>query len=101
MYCTKCGTKLREGAKFCHVCGQPVRGAEQASRKAGIGNKAVDDVNGPVKTPADKTVVRTAIKEKAVDLAKAGAKQILPALPELSRVRFLHLWMSTVSVTRI
>lgn len=23
-YCTRCGTELKEGAKFCHICGQAV-----------------------------------------------------------------------------
>ena len=82
MYCTKCGTKLREGAKFCHVCGHPVVGVKQASRQAETGNNAADDVNGTVKAPAGKTAVKSEIKEKAVDLAKAGARQILAALKD-------------------
>ena len=65
MYCTKCGAKLREGAKFCHVCGKPVAVVKEAP-----------------KVQADKTAVKTEIKEKAVDLAKAGAKQILAALKD-------------------
>ncbi|MBQ0053307.1 MAG: zinc ribbon domain-containing protein, partial [Bacteroidales bacterium] len=66
MYCTKCGAKLRDGAKFCHVCGQPVAGVKPASSKA----------------QTDKTAVKTEIKEKAMDLAKAGVKQILAALKD-------------------
>lgn len=62
MYCTKCGAKLREAAKFCHACGQPVTKVKPA--------------------PADKTAVRSEIKENAVDLAKVGAKQILAALKD-------------------
>mgnify|MGYP003293454804 CR=1 FL=1 len=62
MYCTKCGAKLREAAKFCHACGQPVTKVKPA--------------------PADKTAVKSEIRENAVDLAKAGAKQILAALKD-------------------
>lgn len=62
MYCTKCGAKLREGAKFCHACGQPVVRMKPAQ--------------------SDKTAVRSEIKEKVVDLAKAGAKQVLEALKD-------------------
>ncbi len=29
MYCTQCGTKLRDGAKFCDKCGAPVKTAKQ------------------------------------------------------------------------
>ena len=82
MYCTKCGAKLREGAKFCHACGKPVAGVKQTSSTAVTENKAADGMNGTVKAQADKTAVKSAIKEKAVDLAKAGAKQILEALKD-------------------
>lgn len=30
MYCTKCGTKLEENAKFCHFCGKAVIGRQAA-----------------------------------------------------------------------
>ena len=82
MYCTKCGAKLREGAKFCHACGKPVAGVKQTSSTAVTENKAADGMNGTVKAQADNTAVKSAIKEKAVDLAKAGAKQILEALKD-------------------
>ena len=71
MYCTKCGAELREGAKFCHVCGQPVAAGKQTV-----------DAKEHEKAQADKTAVKSEIKEKAVDLAKAGAKQILAALKD-------------------
>ena len=82
MYCTKCGAKLREGAKFCHVCGKPVAGVKQASRTAETGNKAADGMNGTAKAQTDKTAFKSEIKEKAADLAKAGTKQILAALKD-------------------
>ena len=71
MYCTTCGAKLREGAKFCHACGQPVAVVKHAAPAA-----------APLKAQADRTAVRTEIKEKALDLAKAGAKQIIAALKD-------------------
>ena len=71
MYCTKCGAKLREGAKFCHVCGKPV-----------AGNRSVADTEETAKAQVDKTAVKTEIREKAVDLAKAGARQIIAALKD-------------------
>lgn len=30
MFCTKCGAKLKEGARFCIYCGQPVEGSQPA-----------------------------------------------------------------------
>jgi len=47
MFCIYCGTKLRDGAKYCPSCGKPVKSSN-----------------------------------KALDLAKAGAKQILEALKD-------------------
>jgi hypothetical protein len=29
MYCQKCGSAIRDGAKFCHSCGEPVRQVSQ------------------------------------------------------------------------
>ena len=34
MYCTNCGNELRDDAKFCTVCGQPVKGAPDAAETA-------------------------------------------------------------------
>ena len=82
MYCTNCGAKLREGAKFCHACGKPIARANQAARTVEARNRSTDDANRTVKAQADKTAVKTEIKEKALDLAKAGAKQILAALKD-------------------
>ena len=82
MYCTKCGAKLREAAKFCHACGKPIARANQAARTVEARNRSTDDVSRTVKAQADKTAVKTEIKEKALDLAKAGAKQILAALKD-------------------
>ncbi len=62
MYCIYCGSKLREGAKFCHVCGKPVTAVKQAQ--------------------TDKTAARSEIREKAADLAKAGVRQIIAALKD-------------------
>ena len=82
MYCTNCGAKLREGAKFCHACGKPIARANQAARTVEARNRSTDDVSRTVKAQADKTAVKTEIKEKELDLAKAGAKQILAALKD-------------------
>ncbi|MDO5442551.1 MAG: zinc ribbon domain-containing protein [Bacteroidia bacterium] len=71
MYCIHCGTKLRDGAKFCPSCGKPV-----------TSSKAEKPVAAPAATPADHTTVKTEVKEKAIDLAKAGAKQIIAALKD-------------------
>lgn len=30
-FCTKCGTKLRDGAMFCHSCGNPIREKEDSN----------------------------------------------------------------------
>ncbi len=82
MYCTNCGAKLREGAKFCTACGRPVAWEKKAAHNAEAGNRSADDVSGTVKAQADKTAVKVEIKEKALDLAKAGARQILAALKD-------------------
>ena len=82
MYCTKCGAKLRDGAKFCHVCGKPVAAVKQTPPAAVAGNQTVADAKGGEKVRSDKTTFKTEIKEKAVDLAKAGARQILSALKD-------------------
>ena len=66
MFCTYCGAKLRDGAKFCTSCGKPVKTAGKSAS-----------------APAANTVVNPEIKEKAINLAKAGAKQILAALKDL------------------
>jgi len=32
-YCWKCGTELKENARFCHKCGAPVRCASRAKER--------------------------------------------------------------------
>ena len=81
MYCTKCGTKLREGAKFCQACGQPVPKVKPALSAESV-NKPTVSTDRTAKAPADKTAVKSEIKDMAVDMAKAGAKQILAALKD-------------------
>ena len=81
MYCTKCGTKLREGAKFCQACGQPVPKVKPALSAESV-NKHTVSTDRTAKAPADKTAVKSEIKDMAVDMAKAGAKQILAALKD-------------------
>lgn len=65
MFCIYCGTKLRDGAKFCTSCGKPVKTAGK-----------------PDSATTANTDVNLEIKEKALDLAKAGAKQIIAALKD-------------------
>ncbi|MDH5451689.1 MAG: zinc ribbon domain-containing protein [Candidatus Bathyarchaeota archaeon] len=32
-YCWKCGTELKEGARFCHKCGAPARHARKEKER--------------------------------------------------------------------
>ncbi len=34
MYCSSCGSKLNDNARFCHVCGQAVQGAPEMRSEA-------------------------------------------------------------------
>lgn len=42
MYCTECGTKIIEGAKFCFECGKPVSAIEEEIRAAQEAKKAAE-----------------------------------------------------------
>ena len=39
MFCTRCGVKIADQAKFCTVCGSPVQNTESPSKKAVAGKK--------------------------------------------------------------
>ncbi len=54
MYCTKCGSKLFDGASFCTCCGAPVGGANNQS----IGSAP------PFKTKETPPVLRTPVPQK-------------------------------------
>lgn len=56
---------MREGAKFCTACGKPVKTDAK-----------------PASAPAEKADVNPEVKDKVLDLAKAGAKQIIAALKD-------------------
>ena len=43
MYCTECGTKIIEGAKFCFECGKPVSAIEAEIRAAEEAKKAAEE----------------------------------------------------------
>lgn len=43
MYCTQCGTELKEGARFCHKCGASVE-SNEVGANAEAGNVAVPGV---------------------------------------------------------
>ncbi len=76
MYCTNCGNELRDDAKFCTACGQPVKGAPDAAETAPLpaveGTEPVAEHSEPEDEPASGT---------PNDAAEPASEQAAPAEP--------------------
>lgn len=86
MFCTKCGNKLSDGARFCAKCGAPVVARDGVDVPVGAqgdaqGDDALDaTVAAPVYVPADAT------SEAAPNSEAAPAPDTVPAEPEAASV---------------
>ena len=54
MYCGKCGSQISDGAKFCHVCGNPTQQSEPAA--APVYTAAQQKAPAPKKQPDKKLI---------------------------------------------
>ena len=77
MYCIHCGTKLRDGAKFCTACGKPVKASAPQTSTPAQPDPATSGERQP-RPPAESGRK----VEKAIDFAKAGAKEVIAALKD-------------------
>ena len=55
MFCSKCGTKLEEGAKFCPECGATVENQKSGNTIEGVSGVYVDNTTPPVENVVTKT----------------------------------------------
>ncbi|WRK52020.1 zinc ribbon domain-containing protein [Coprobacillaceae bacterium CR2/5/TPMF4] len=55
MFCSKCGTKLEEGAKFCPECGATVENQKNGNTIEGVSGVYVDNTTPPVENVVTKT----------------------------------------------
>ncbi len=78
MFCSKCGSKVDDGAKFCNTCGNPIK---QESKKVSpsledtIETKAVGETAKEApkeETKANETVKETPIQEPKVQATPSG-----------------------------
>ncbi len=102
MFCTNCGSELRDGVKFCTVCGTPVKKAEQQEVKP-VAEAPVAEapaVEAPVteapveRTPAVETpAVETPVAERPVyatpEAATAPVKKNSAVVPVLITIIIL------------
>ena len=76
MYCTNCGNELRDDAKFCTACGQPVKGASDTAETAPL----------PVAEDAESVTERPECKDDSAAevpdaVAEPTAEQTAPVEP--------------------
>lgn len=55
MFCSKCGIKLEEGAKFCPECGATVENQKSGNTIEGVSGVYVDNTTPPVENVVTKT----------------------------------------------
>lgn len=65
MFCSKCGTELKEGDVFCYKCGAPMRNKENAVSNDAGSNKPVNLVNN-IQNAADNKVEKGSAKKKKI-----------------------------------
>ena len=90
MFCSNCGTKLQDGAKFCHNCGAPVI-FNAAPVEAVFTEDAPVEIpepsfSAPVYTPSETLTPDTCIPEPAF-----AAPEFTPAEPVVSEAPVMEM----------
>ena len=80
MFCTKCGTAIKDGFKFCPKCGTPVYAEKEESQNK-VMKKDVDEDANEVKAPLDNKILQTeatknTVKKKNQSKTKSKAKSV-------------------------
>ena len=78
-YCVKCGTQLKDGAKFCHKCGKPVTTAQ--TNNDSIENRSSYSLELISSGPA--TLQLTKILMDLLGIEMREAKDIIKSTPSI------------------
>lgn len=71
MFCKNCGTKLEDGASFCHICGTPVETSEIEVEAAEV--EEIEEVDEIEETEAEE--IEKVAKEKPAPRTSASSKK--------------------------
>lgn len=76
MYCTKCGSKIKENGKFCTSCGAPVKKFEKAEKPKEVKKEGILEENDKKETKVveEKKETKTTKKTKNTEKGKKEEK---------------------------
>lgn len=86
MFCTQCGTGLREGDRYCPRCGKPVNEIPAPAGSGGLGQNAYAEAGYDLRRP-----LRRIMSQKKIGGVCAGFAQYFEVDVTLMRIIFIAL----------